>query len=142
MADTGVDPTVLDSAPPDETPRQERRRWRRLTKVLAILALVVALALAIVWTQRERIADNVIARELRSRNIPATYKVARIAGRRQVLRDIVVGDPKFPDLTVERAEVEIVYRLGYPRIGQVTLVRPRLYGRYRNATLSFGALDP
>ncbi|MET0180627.1 MAG: C4-dicarboxylate ABC transporter, partial [Novosphingobium sp.] len=142
MADTGDHPTVLDSAPPDETPLAHRRRLGRLWRVLLIFAAFVAVALAIVWTQRERIADNVIARELRGRGIPATYKVERIGGRLQVLRDIVVGDPNRPDLTVERAEVRIAYRLGFPTIGRVSLVRARLYGTYRGGTLSFGRLDP
>ncbi|MET0178948.1 MAG: YdbH domain-containing protein, partial [Novosphingobium sp.] len=119
-----------------------RSRLARLWRALLVLAVIVAVALAVVWTQRERIADNVIARELRGRGIPATYTVERIGGRRQVLRDIVVGDPRRPDLTVERAEVRIAYRVGFPTIGQVTLVRPRLYGTYRRGTLSFGRLDP
>ena len=115
---------ALDSAPPNETPRQRERRYGRLPGALAIFALVMALAFAILWTQRERIADNVIGRELASRGIPATYRVERIGARRQVLADIVVGDPQRPDLTVKRAEVELVYRLGFPGIGRITLVEP------------------
>ena len=99
---------ALESAPLDETPVQRERRYGRLGKALAILALVVGLAFAILWTQRERIADNVIGRELKSRGIPATYRVERIGARRQVLADIVIGDPRHPDLTVKRAEVELV----------------------------------
>lgn len=151
MADI-VDPTpppgetsageILDSALADETPRERERRFGRLGRVLAIFALVLALAIAILWTQRERIADNVIERELTSRGIPATYRVERIGARRQVLADIVVGDPKHPDLTVKRAEVELIYRLGFPGIGRIMLVEPRLYGSYRSGKLSFGSLDP
>ncbi|HUQ12773.1 MAG TPA: YdbH domain-containing protein [Novosphingobium sp.] len=142
MADTGTTPTVLDSAPPDETPREERRRWGRLQHVLVGFALFVAIAFAIVWTQRERIADNVIGRELKSRGIPATYQVTRIGARLQVLENLVVGDPARPDLIVERAEVRLRYRLGFPTVGRVTLIKPRLYGTYRRGTLSFGSLDP
>ena len=133
---------ALESAPVDETPRQRERRYGRLGKALAILALVVALAFALLWTERERIADNVIGRELRSRGIPATYRVERFGARHQVLADIIVGDPRRPDLTVKRAEVELVYRLGFPGIGRITLIEPRLYGSYRGGKLSFGALDP
>jgi hypothetical protein len=106
---------------------------------LLAAAIVVALVL---WSQRKSIADNVIASELARRGIPATYEVARIGGRRQVLRNIVVGDPMRPDLTVEQAEVRIRYTLGWPTIGRVTLVRPRLHGTYRKGKLSFGSLDP
>jgi hypothetical protein len=146
MADIGDPTTALDealqSAPADETPREERRRFGRLARVLAIFALVMALAFAVVWTQRTRIADDVIGRELRSRGIPATYRVAQIGTRRQVLADIVVGNPQHPDLTIKRAEVDLVYRLGFPGIGRITLVEPRLFGSYRNGKLSFGSLDP
>lgn len=146
MADIGDPPhelgEILESAPPDETPRQRERRFGRLGRVLAIFVVVVGFAFVAVWTQRESIADNVIGRELKSRGIPATYRVERIGARRQVLADIVVGNPMRPDLTVARAEVELVYRLGFPGIGRITLVRPRLYGTYRGGKLSFGSLDP
>ena len=146
MADI-VDPSVpldeiVHTAPVDESPRERERRFGRLGRVLAIFAGVMALVFVIVWTQRERIADNVIGRELKSRGIPATYRVERIGARRQVLADIVVGNPRHPDLTVARAEVELIYRLGFPGIGRITLVKPRLYGSYRSGKLSFGTLDP
>jgi hypothetical protein len=53
----------------------------------------------------------------------------------------VIGDPASPDMTVERAEIEIEPALGLPTLGKVTLVRPRLYGTYRQARLSLGELD-
>jgi hypothetical protein len=133
---------ALEPAPPEETPVQRERRYGRLAKGLAILALIVALALAILWTQRERIANNVIAGELKSRGIPATYDIERIGARRQILANLVVGDPARPDLTVKRAEVRLNYRLGFPTIGRLTLIEPRLYGTYRGGRLSFGTLDP
>ena len=122
--------------PPGDLPR---RSWLRVVGVIAVIA---ALLLAILWTQRERIADNVIGRELRARGIPATYVVTRIGARQQVLRDLVIGDPARPDLTVASATVEIRYRLGFPAIGRITLDQPRLFGSYRGGKLSFGALDP
>lgn len=119
------------------------RRWRRGLRwtLLAVLLLVLA-ALAVLWANRREIADNVIADQLAARGIEATYEIERIGGREQVLRDIVVGDPARPDLTIERAVVAIRYRFGLPTVGRVYLVRPRLHGVYRNGELSFGALDP
>ena len=139
--DTPVD-AILQSAPADETSPERRRRFGRLARVLAVFGLVMALAVGIVWTQRTRIASNVIGSELRKRGIPATYRIVQIGTRRQVLADIVIGDPRRPDLTIKRASVELVYRLGFPGIGRITLVEPRLYGGYRGGKLSFGALDP
>ena len=126
-----------------DEPPPPRRRGRRIGcwAALALVALLLA-ALAVAWLNRERIAGNVIAGELARRGIPATYEIERIGGRRQVLRNIVVGDPRRPDLTVERAEVIVRHRLGFPAIAEIRLVRPRLRASYRGGTLSFGALDP
>lgn len=119
-----------------------RRRsfWRR--RIVFPLLLILALAFVAFWLQRETIADNVIGNYLRSRHVPATYHIEHIGGTRQVLTDIVVGDPKHPNLTIERAEVVVRYRLGFPGIARLILTRPRLYGTYRGGKLSFGALDP
>ncbi len=110
--------------------------------MLAALLVVLLAGVAIVWSNRESIADDVIAGELAKRGIQASYKIEQISPDHEVLRDLVVGDPRRPDLTVERAEVLIRYRFGYPRIGEIRLVRPRLYGTYLKGKLSFGALDP
>lgn len=127
--------------PEAETPVPDvrrRSRWRRI----GVPALAVALvALGGVWLTRERIADNVIASQLESLGLPATYDVASIGARTQVLRNVVIGDPKRPDLTVEQAEVRIDYHLGLPTVAEIRLTKPRLYGSYLAGKLSFGALD-
>ena len=125
----------------DEPPARPAGRRIGCFAALIVLA-IIAIGLAIAWGYRERIAGNVIASELAKRGIEATYKIERIGGRRQVLTDIVIGDPRRPDLTVERAEVVIRHRFGFPAIAAVRLTRPRLFATYRDGTLSFGALDP
>lgn len=122
--------------------RKGRPRWRR-KRVLAPAGIVTLLVLALgaAWLSRERIAGNIIEGQLEAYDLPATYQIERIGGRRQVVRNVVVGDPARPDLTVERAEVRIVYRLGTPRIGRITLINPRLYGRLVKGRVSFGTLD-
>lgn len=122
------------------TGRRRRSFWWRWI-VLPLLVILGAIALA-VWLQRATIAGNVIDSYLRSHHIRATYRIEHIGGTRQVLSHIVVGDPRHPDLMVERAEVTIRYRLGLPGIAAVVLTRPRLYGTYLHGKLSFGALDP
>ncbi len=104
--------------------------------------LIIAAGLAIAWFNRVEIADNFISDELAKRGIPASYEVESIGGRRQVLSNLVVGDPDSPDLTVERAEVFIRYGFGFPEVAEIRLLRPRLYASYRDGKLSFGALDP
>jgi len=120
----------------DLPPRPRRRRQAAL-----LLGGVVVLGLGYAWFTREDIADDVISGQLESMGLPATYEIASIGPRRQVLRNIVIGDPKRPDLTIERAEVAVGFSWGSPTIGLVVLDKPRLYGSYRNGKLSFGTLD-
>ncbi|MGX7951815.1 intermembrane phospholipid transport protein YdbH family protein [Tsuneonella sp. HG249] len=130
------------SEPDAEMVVAESARTRRLwPRVLLTLGLIFLIAIAIVWFSRERIAGNFIEDQLETYDIPATYEIESIAPDRQVLTDIVVGDPRSPDMTIERAEVAILYRLGTPQLGRITLVRPRLYGTLRGGKLSFGSLD-
>lgn len=134
---TGAELENGPSVEPDEPAPWRRKRVLVPAGILAALAI----ALAAAWLSRERIAGNIIQGQLEAYDIPATYKIERIGGRRQVVRDVVVGDPARPDLTVERAELRIVYRFGRPRIGRITLVNPRLYGRLVGGRVSFGTLD-
>lgn len=115
-----------------------RRRHRR---ALIAGGSVIVLALGGAWALRERIAGHFIDQQLTTLDVPATYRIESIGPGVEVLRDIVVGDPKHPDLTVERAEVVLGYGLGTPFIKEVRVDRPRLYGTYLNGKLSFGRLD-
>jgi hypothetical protein len=134
MADADSEVETAETA---IVPRR-RRVWLRVALVVVALFAIV---LAGVWLSRERIAGNIIADQLKQYDIPATYEIAHIGPDKEVLTNIVVGDPRAPDLTVERAEVAIVYRFGTPTLGRITLVRPRLFGSYRGGQLSFGTLD-
>lgn len=115
-----------------------RKRWR----VSLAAGLLVVFGLVFLWTQRERIADDVVADQLDAYDIPATYQIESIGPDRQVLTNIVIGDPARPDLTIERAVVRLRYGFGLPTIGTVELTGARLYGSYREGKLSFGSLDP
>jgi hypothetical protein len=116
-----------------------RRRWRRRFG-LAALALLAGVLTAL-WMVRADLADRLIAGEFRSLGIPATYHIDAIGPRRQVLSNVVVGDPARPDFTVEQMTVWISPRFGVPAISRVELVRPRLYGSWHQARLSLGSLD-
>src|SRR5690349_23786353 len=109
------------ASPPDHDeppPRAGLRigRWAALATLL-----VLAIGLAIIWTRRERIADDFIADQLADYGIEATYEIERIGPRHEVLRNVVIGDTGRPDLTIERAEIILRYRFGYPRIAEVRL---------------------
>ena len=134
---TGAD---LDNEPDLEL--GTRPGWRRKRVLVPGVVLgVLALVLAAAWLSRERIAGNIVDGQLRAYDLPATYTIDRITGQRQVLRDLVVGDPAHPDLTAEMVEVRLKYRFGSPQMGRITLINPRLYGRLVGGRVSFGSLD-
>ncbi|WP_370191640.1 YdbH domain-containing protein [Qipengyuania sp.] len=117
---------------------RRRKRW------LVVLALAVALLVAglVAWLSRERIVDDIIQGQLEASGVPASYKIERVGGRKQVLTDVVIGDPAAPDFTAKRVVVTLRHRFGIPEIAGVALVEPRLYGSFRDGKLSLGSLDP
>ena len=123
-ADAGMNPRV-------------RRGWR----IAAVLLGILVLGLGGLWLTRERLADRIIARQITSLGLPATYQIESIGPAQQVLRNVVIGDPARPDLTIDRAVIEVEPTLGVPVVSKITLIRPRLYGSYRQGKLSLGSLD-
>jgi hypothetical protein len=124
-------------------PPEERRARRRIVARVAMAgAGIAAIALGATWGMRERIAGDLIDRELASLHLPAHYRIESIGLGREVLGHVVVGDPAHPDLVIERAEIALRYGYAGPEIDRITLVRPRLYGRLVAGRLSLGSLDP
>ncbi len=115
-------------------------RWIRYC--IRLFALLILLAIAGTWLQRESIADSLISDYFTESGIEASYDIEQIGPTRQVLSGLVIGDPENPDLTIERLELNLAPRWGLPDIADLRIVRPRLYGTYRDGALSFGALDP
>ncbi len=134
--DEAQEPVRAPALTPARAALARRGRW-----ALGAVAAVLVAALLGAWLAREQIAHRVINARLESLGLPATYKIQKIGTAREILTDIVIGDPAHPDLTVERAEVKIVPTFGLPTIGQITLTKPRLYGRIVQGKLSFGSLD-
>lgn len=118
---------------------RSRSRW--ISRVLLGLVLVIAALVAMAWLTREEIASNLIADQLDQLGLAATYDIERIGPDQQILTNIVIGNPDRPDLTIERAVVNIKYGFGFPVIGLISLEKARVFGSYRDGVLSFGALD-
>lgn len=110
-----------------------KKRW------LTAGAVIVLVAGA--WIAREPIADEFIRGELSGRDVPARYTIERIGFRSEILSDIVIGDPKRPDLTARRVEVLLGYGWSGPYVSGINAEGVRLYGRFIDGRLSFGSLD-
>jgi hypothetical protein len=102
---------------------------------------IAALALGVVWGSRDRIATDLIDRQLAALNLPARYRIESIGLGREVLGAVAVGDPAHPDLTIERVEIALRYGYAGPELDRITLVRPRFHGRLVGGRISLGSLD-
>lgn len=125
-----------------------RKGWgTKVVRITIWLIAAMALLALIAFSQRREIADNLIADELQKRDIPATYKVEDIGPRRQILRDLVIGDPANPDLVIDEAIVDLDLRLGTPYVDKIIVKGARVYGRQISGPdgkprISLGVLDP
>jgi hypothetical protein len=126
----------------DEAFAVKRRRWPRRLGVAALaLLLLLAIAFAIVWTIRVELARNYIDGELARRGVAARYEVTRIGFGSQIFENLVVGDPRRPDLTARRVEVQVLIGFTGPRIGTITARGVRMRGRVVNGRLTLGEID-
>jgi hypothetical protein len=127
----------------DEEASVEVRRRRPVKRLIALVLLgMILLALLIAWTQRRPIAADFIDRELARRNVRATYEVKQIGFRTQRLENLVIGDPRDPDLTARWVEVRLRWGLSRPKVTLITARGVRLNARLgRDGKISFGEID-
>jgi len=121
-----------------------RRKWHHRTLLFKkrwMTAGAVIVVIAGVWVAREPIADRFITDQLGSRGVPAQYQIDAIGFRSERLSNVVIGDPKNPDLTAKKVEVLLGYGWSGPYVTEIRADGVRLYGRFIDDRLSFGALD-
>src|SRR4028118_1708618 len=82
--------------------------------VLLGLVLLILLVIAGVWLSRVRIASGFVEREFARRGVEASYQVTRVGFRTQRIENLVIGDPRRPDLTARWVEADVT--LGFRRI--------------------------
>lgn len=110
-----------------------KKRWMTAGAVIVVIAGI--------WIAREPIADRFITDQLGSRGVPAQYQIDAIGFRSERLSNVVIGDPKNPDLTAKKVEVLLGYGWSGPYVTEIRAEGVRLYGRFIDDRLSFGALD-
>jgi len=120
---------------------------RRTGLVLLILLAVLAVLAAALYLNRRAAAREVLIGWLDQRGIEADVTIERLELDGFVGR-IRIGDPKNPDLTVERAEVDYAIAAPWSSSGlgltarRIRLVRPVLRASWKAGKLSLGSLDP
>jgi translocation and assembly module TamB len=140
MAEVKPD-TDLPDLGPQSTSRwrfwPERWRWR----VSIVLGVLLALVAGLAWFNRVEIAGSFIDDTLVQYELEASYEIEDIDTQRQVITNLVIGDPQLPDLTADRVTLLVSYTYGPPAIGKLVVENPRLFGSFKEGQLSFGSLD-
>src|SRR5438874_2048111 len=87
-----------------------RRRtplWARAASIVAIGILVMLFTgIIIIWIQRRPIATHYLQGEFERRGVTASYHLNRVGLRTQEVTNLVIGDPKHPDLVARYAHIE------------------------------------
>jgi len=119
------------------------RRWRRILSIIAVVLLVaVVAALVALWIARRPVATRVLEREFERRGVQATYRLDRIGLRTQQVSNLVIGDPKHPDLTARYAQVQLRVKWnGSVEIYRIVARGVRLRGRLVGGRISWGQVD-
>jgi translocation and assembly module TamB len=107
---------------PEETDRLIVRRhpFGRIALFIALaLLLVLVAAIAVVWIQRRPIAGHYLKGEFERRGVTASYHLDRVGLRTQEVSNLVIGDPRRPDLVARVApnETAISRSTGSSRAG-------------------------
>jgi len=111
-------------------------------RILALsLLLVIAIAILTLWLARVSIATRFVEREFERRGVEATYKITGVGFRTQRMEDLVIGDPKRPDLTARWVEVEVALGWRKVRASLITARGVRLFGRIENGRVRLGEVD-
>jgi translocation and assembly module TamB len=115
------------------------RRWSLWifgTASVAVIALV-----GVAYWQRITIADRFVRDQIEKYGVQVSYKIKDVGIRTQRIEDLVIGDPKNPDLTAKAAEIDLSINFYGATLREVRATGVHLNGKYDGQKLSFGALD-
>jgi len=118
-------------------------RWGRVASLAALaLLLFLIAAVATLWIQRRPIATHYLKSEFDRREVTATYHLDRVGLRTQEVSNLVIGDPKRPDLTARYAHIEtrLKWNGGF-EVYRIVARGVRLRGRLVNGRVSWGQID-
>jgi translocation and assembly module TamB len=134
-----------DPGPLDEQIVLGRRRFpvRRIISIFALTLLaIIIVALVAVWIGRRPIASHFLEQEFERRGVQATYRLDRVGLRTQQVSNLVIGDPKRPDLVARYAQVQLrVQWNGSVEVYRIVARGVRLRGKLVNNRVSWGQID-
>ena len=120
---------------------------RRGLAILAAVLVVIASVLAALYLNRRVAARVFLTGWLEDRGAPAEVEIERLELNGVTAR-LRIGDPRNPDVVVERVEMDYAIGLPWSREGlglrpnRVRLLRPTVRATWRDGKVSLGSLDP
>jgi len=120
-----------------------RRPFGRIAMFVALgLLILLVVAIAAVWIERRPIAVHYLKGEFERRGVTASYHLDRVGLRTQEVRNLVIGDPKRPDLVAKFAHIETRLKLnGNFEVYRIVARGVRLRGRLVRNRISWGQVD-
>ena len=127
----------------DRTVIRRRPRWARVVSFIAlVILLLLVIAIAVVWIERRSIATHYLKGEFERRGVTASYHLDRVGFRIQQVADLVIGDPKRPDLVARFAQIQMRLKLdGSFEVYRIVARGVRLRGRLVHGKVSWGQID-
>jgi hypothetical protein len=118
-------------------------RWTRVAGVLAVALLVlIVVAIALIWVERRPIATHYLKGEFERRGVTASYHLNRVGFRVQQVSNLVIGDPRRPDLVARYAQIETRLKWnGSFEVYRIVARGVRLRGRMAHGRVSWGQID-
>ncbi|HYC68621.1 intermembrane phospholipid transport protein YdbH family protein [Brevundimonas sp.] len=135
------------ATPPPSAAGRRSRTGRRLLLAAGVLVCVLLVLAGLLYLNRRAATRQVLIGWLERQGIPADVDIERVE-LDGIVASVRIGDPRNPDVVVERVEVD--YAIGSPwsKAGlgitpsRIRLVRPVLRASFRDGKLSLGSLDP
>ena len=123
-----------------ETIVVRKRGWQRILAIgLLGLLLLALLLIAGLWIARRPIASEILHQQFEQRGVRATYDLERVGLRTQVVRNLVIGDPKNPDLVARYAMIQLRWGLtGSVSVYRIVARGVRLKGKVVNNRVVWG----
>ena len=120
-----------------------RFRGRRIAMTAGIgLLIALLVVLAGLWIARRPIANGFLQNEFAKRGVEATYHLDRVGLRTQQVSNLVIGNPRRPDLTARFAQIQTRIKWnGSVEIYRVVARGVRLRGRLVHGRVSWGQID-
>src|SRR6476620_2280180 len=118
-------------------------RWTRVAGGIAAAGIaLLILAIGVLWIERRPIAVHYLKQEFERRGVQASYHLDRVGIRTQEVSNLVIGDPKRPDLVARHALIQMRLKWdGSFQVYRVVARGVRLRGRLVNGRVSWGQID-